>query len=70
MADESKSQIRQCSICKVKLSSDRAEPHSMCGDCRFTANGHVCTYNSRCDECRPLDDICWKKFADLKKKLW
>ena len=31
MADESKIPIKQCSNCKVKISSDRGEPHSLCG---------------------------------------
>ena len=69
MADESKIPIKQCSNCKVKLSSDRAEPHSLCGDCRFHENGHVCTYTTRCSECQPLDEVGWKKFSALKKKL-
>ena len=70
MADEAKVQARQCTKCRVKLSSDPAEPHSMCSDCRFQFNGHICTYSSRCLDCHPLDDASWKRFADLKKRLW
>ena len=56
--------------CGVKISSHVAEPHTTCGSCRFNLLGGSCSYGSRCDECRGLDDKAWKAFADLKLRLW
>ena len=59
-----------CESCKIKISSDKAEPHSTCGDCRLHLNGGSCTYKSRCSECKSLDDAAWDKSAALKLRLW